>query len=93
MLAVAVLKLNLLPWGGTSHFTVAYGNRMTVTLDDGSRVTLDAGSRLQAPRRFGGTREVTLYGEGYFDVVPDATSEWNPEIAPQATVTNSTGNR
>ena len=27
-----------------------------------------------------------------FDVVPDDTREWNPEIAPQAIVTKSAGN-
>ena len=27
------------------------------------------------------------------EVVPEPTSEWNPEMAPQATVTNSAGNR
>ena len=27
------------------------------------------------------------------DVVPEETSEWKPEIAPQATVVNSTGNK
>ena len=28
-----------------------------------------------------------------FDVVPDATSAWNPEHAPHATVTNRSGKR
>ena len=27
------------------------------------------------------------------DVVPEATSEWKPEMAPQATVTNRAGKR
>ncbi len=44
-----------------------------VTLPDGSRVWLNSDSRLEYPVEFGGRRrEVTLSGEGYFEVVADA---------------------
>jgi ferric-dicitrate binding protein FerR (iron transport regulator) len=60
---------------GTAEFqtiTVANGDRQRLTLADGSHVVLDAGSVLQYPKKFfGHTREVSLNGEGYFDVRSD----------------------
>lgn len=51
----------------------AAGSRSTVTLTDGTTVWLNAGSRLVYSRNFGkGNREVTLEGEGYFNVAPDS---------------------
>lgn len=44
-----------------------------VTLPDGSKVTLNANSSLQYPSKFNSeAREVTLVGEGYFDIVSDS---------------------
>jgi ferric-dicitrate binding protein FerR (iron transport regulator) len=52
--------------------TVQHGTQEKVTLSDGSIVTLDAGSSLSYPIRFeANAREVSLYGEGYFEVSPD----------------------
>ncbi|MFI5250445.1 MAG: FecR family protein, partial [Gemmatimonadales bacterium] len=49
------------------------GQRLTVALLDGTRVTLAPDSRLTAPAGFGRTtREVTLDGKAYFDVVHDS---------------------
>ncbi len=49
------------------------GQRLSVTLRDGSRVTLAPNSRLTAPAAFGHTtREVTLDGKAYFDVAHDS---------------------
>lgn len=46
------------------------GSRTVLQLSDGTEVHLNFGSRLKYPRTFtGNTREVTLEGEGYFDVV------------------------
>lgn len=43
-----------------------------VTLPDNTVITLNAGSMLTYPERFAGnTREITLEGEGFFDVAPD----------------------
>jgi ferric-dicitrate binding protein FerR (iron transport regulator) len=43
------------------------------TLPDGSVVALNSNSKLVFPKQFkGDTREVTLYGEAFFDVKPNA---------------------
>lgn len=50
----------------------AYGNRTEVTLSDGSVVMLDSKSSLIYPEKFiGGTREVNLEGQAYFQVKSD----------------------
>jgi ferric-dicitrate binding protein FerR (iron transport regulator) len=57
---------------GLQTITVANGDRQRLTLADGSHVILDAGSVFQYQKRFlGDTREVSLNGEGYFDVQAD----------------------
>jgi transmembrane sensor len=49
------------------------GQRLDVTLRDGSHVTLAPNSRLTTPASFGRTtREVTLDGKAYFDVAHDS---------------------
>jgi transmembrane sensor len=54
--------------------TVQNGTRERLILDDGTIVTLDAGSSFSYPNQFtAATREVSLYGEGYFEVAPDAS--------------------
>src|SRR5690606_548553 len=47
-----------------------YGSQYQVILDDGTKVWLNAGSILHFPQSFEGKkeREVTLSGEGYFEV-------------------------
>jgi ferric-dicitrate binding protein FerR (iron transport regulator) len=44
------------------------GSRTVVQLSDGTEVNLNYGSKIKYPRNFGNTREVTLSGEGFFDV-------------------------
>lgn len=45
------------------------GSRTIVQLSDGTEVYLNYGSRIKYPQKFSGnTREVILFGEGYFDV-------------------------
>lgn len=52
--------------------TAPAGQRVTVTLSDGTRMTLAPGSRAQWRGDYGRTtREVMLTGEAYFDVVHD----------------------
>jgi ferric-dicitrate binding protein FerR (iron transport regulator) len=54
----------------SSEITTRNGSRTRVQLPDGTHVWLNAGSKLTYNKEFGGTiREVTLIGEGYFDVV------------------------
>lgn len=43
-----------------------------IRLPDGSTVLLNEGSKVEYPETFEGTREVTLTGEAYFDIKPDA---------------------
>lgn len=46
------------------------GQRTTITLSDGSVVRLNAGSVLTFPEKFNSSsREVTLHGEAFFDVI------------------------
>ena len=53
--------------------TVSYIRHLT--LPDGSSVVLHAGSKLEYPVSFvGRTREVTLYGEAYFDITHNPAS-------------------
>lgn len=52
------------PEGAISH----------LTLSDGTQVTLNGGSRLTYPVAFSKNREVTLQGEGFFDVRKKAES-------------------
>lgn len=55
-------------------YTAPLGQRISMTLPDGSRMTLAGGSSARVPRSFGaGSREITLQGEGHFDVVHDTT--------------------
>ncbi len=48
------------------------GQRVDITLQDGTAVSLNAGARLEYPLRFGRTRRVKLSGEAMFDVDHDA---------------------
>jgi transmembrane sensor len=51
------------------------GQRVAVTLPDGSTITLAAGSTASWVRGFrGGQRDITLEGEAYFEVVHDSTT-------------------
>lgn len=53
---------------------VPAGQRMNLTLNDGSRICLNSGARLEYPVAFSGKkREVKLSGEGLFDVEHDAS--------------------
>lgn len=55
----------------TEH-VVPYGSRSVVTLPDGSKVWLNSGSRIIYSQDFNlGSREVTMEGEAYFDVIPN----------------------
>ena len=45
------------------------GSRTVVQLSDGTEINLNYGSKIKYPREFvGDSREITLEGEGYFDV-------------------------
>jgi ferric-dicitrate binding protein FerR (iron transport regulator) len=53
--------------------TTGRGGQYRVVLSDGTRVWLDAASSLHYPTAFtGGSREVTLTGQGYFEVAHHA---------------------
>lgn len=82
--AVVITAVGIEQWrGSSSHptavtiaarsYTTGVGQRDSVRLADGSRVVLGPSSRLDVAAAFGEPRrEVTLSGEGYFDVVHDA---------------------
>lgn len=52
--------------------TAPLGERLTLTLPDGSTAELNSGSSLRYARRFGEVRLVELQGEAYFDVIQEA---------------------
>jgi transmembrane sensor len=53
------------------------GQRANLRFDDGTKVSLNAASTLRFPEKFsGGTREVYLEGEAYFDVVNQENSQF-----------------
>lgn len=49
--------------------TAPSGQRLALTLPDGSHVELNGGSSLRYARRFAGARDVHLTGEAFFEVV------------------------
>lgn len=56
------------------QLATAAGERLPLTLEDGTEIVLAPGSRLAVPVHFtGDTREVTLTGRAYFHVRHDAT--------------------
>ena len=74
--AVALLMFGLFSLSHNANVTdgvqvinVPSGQRTELILSDGTKVWLNSGTRLEYPTSFGTERrEVTLYGEGYFDV-------------------------
>ena len=60
------------------------GGNITVQLPDGSRIWLNALTKLSFPSRFtGGTREVELDGEAYFEIAPDKANPFRVKSANQ----------
>ncbi len=52
-----------------NEIVVPFGKKSQLTLEDGTKVWLNAGSRMGFPTKFkGDKREVSLQGEGYFEV-------------------------
>jgi len=58
--------------GPMQELAAGVGQRVRLTLADGSEVVLGPNSRLYFPERFGRTRNVRLEGEAVFDVVSDS---------------------
>jgi ferric-dicitrate binding protein FerR (iron transport regulator) len=57
----------------TKEIVTSAGSRTRITLPDSTRVWVNAGSRIRYERSFGVTsREITLTGEAFFDVAPNA---------------------
>ena len=56
-----------------NQLVIPYGNQSRIVLSDNTVIWLNAGSRLVYPSQFTGkTREVLLFGEGYFEVAKNA---------------------
>lgn len=53
---------------GMNLVEVPKAEQVTLTLSDGTKVWLNADTKFSYPSRFGDKREVTIDGEGYFDV-------------------------
>lgn len=57
-----------------NQIVVPRGKRSTIVLADGTKLWLNSGSRAIYPVVFNGkTREIYIEGEGYLEVMPDAT--------------------
>ena len=57
-----------------NEFNVSNGKISDITLSDGTYIKLDSGSKLKYPAEFsGGSREVFLNGEAFFEVQPDSS--------------------
>ncbi len=57
-----------------NQLVIPFGSRSKISLSDGTVVWLNAGSRLVYPETFTSkNREVTLYGEAFFDVTHNET--------------------
>jgi transmembrane sensor len=88
-IAIVLRRAPHTPAGGpaTSRtYATAVGQRDSVTLADGSRIMLGPDSRLTVPsnyasRRTGGSRQVELRGDAYFDVRHDATQPFVVRVA------------
>ncbi|NIG55395.1 FecR family protein [Chitinophaga sp. Cy-1792] len=72
---------------GTVYNTLntPYGGQYRIILQDGTKVWLNAGSSLHYPTSFPeGERSVTLSGEAYFEVAPDASRPFTVAVATTA---------
>ena len=85
---VGVLALSMSPVVKTA----APGQRLAVTLPDGSRIELNNGTTVRYARRFGKQRIVHLEGEAFFDVVeaerPFIVHTFNARVAVLGTQFN-----
>ena len=64
-----------------SEIIVPRGGEFSLVLSDGSRVWLNSGSSIRFPSRFPrDAREVSLSGEAYFEVSPDAGRPFAVEV-------------
>ncbi len=63
------------PYEEMAEHTAPKGERLSLQLGDGSRILLNAGSTVTYPKSFRQEkREVTLYGEAFFEVAPNPRS-------------------
>ncbi|MBL1407538.1 FecR family protein [Sphingobacterium faecale] len=75
----------------SATLTTPRGGQYRITLADGTKVWLNAASSLQYPVRFDGdTREVTLRGEAYFEVVHNARKPFIVSSGEQRTLVKGT---
>jgi hypothetical protein len=60
--------------------STSHGEKLSITLPDGSRVWLNSGSRLEFPEKFSeAERYMTLSGEAYFEVKKDSLRPFSVE--------------
>jgi len=73
---ISGLMIWLMPTKGTQQdsLIIRYSDtsQRFIRFSDGSSALLNEGSEISYPATFADTREVTLCGEGYFEVVPEA---------------------
>lgn len=87
--------------GAAIQETIASAGMKTLTLPDGSKVSLNANAKLIHPETFDTeTREVTLEGEAFFEITPDAkkpflirTNNVTTEVVGTSFSVNSNTNR
>lgn len=71
VVAFVIAAAGLFAWHQPVVRTAPPGERLTVTLPDGSLVELNSGSQIFYARSFGETRAVELHGEAFFDVAEE----------------------
>jgi len=70
--------------------STAKGEKLSLTLPDGSKVRLNSASKISYPKTFASqSREIFLYGEAFFEVAKDATKPFT--VATEMIATTALG--
>ena len=92
VVALIIVALGVVWWLQPLVRTAPHGERLAVQLPDGSSIELNSGSSIKYPRFFAGSRDVSLEGEAFFDVVessvPFTVQTFNAKVQVLGTTFN-----